>query len=393
MGAESTTTTNQTNTAPAAGTQTKTAAAAPIIVASYPPDLGSSKSPVPYMLISIFETQVGTQTSNDDTSKSIRTGIERAYNAYNTITGGSTTLQGIGIGAALNGVGGAIAGGALGLFSGTALGVANSALNAAFNTQNVDYVSQAKSQIKNFSLKRNESRLSSQLALFMPESMSASYDQDFEGVSVTQALGTLGFLAQAVGARGEGQNPSKTNVSNPYLMEGISTLGSKATGSDISKLMTFATTGTVVNPQIELLYTSPVLRKFTFDFRFVPRNKTESEVLFGKETASRSNLIDLGLINLLKYFSAPILVENAGGRYYVPPAQFMLEFWYNDPTNSVKINKNLFKTKRCVLESVNLDYGPNGFAMHYDGAPVEVRMQLTFQETVMLDREAIKEGY
>jgi hypothetical protein len=344
--ADTPTTTNQTDAAPAAGTQTKTAAVTPIIVASYPPDLGSSNSPVPYMLIQIYETQVGTPTAKDATSDSIRTGIERAYNGYDTITGGSTTLQGIGIGAALNGLGGAIAGGAVGLFSGTSLGIANNALNAVFNTQNIDYVSQAKSQIKNFSLKRNDLMLSSQLALFMPESMSASYDQDFEGVSVTQALGTLGFLAQAAGSRGVGQNPSKTNVSNPYLMEGFSGLGSKLIGSDISKLMTFATTGTVVNPQIELLYTSPVLRKFTFDFRFVPRNKKESEILFGKETANRSNLIDLGLINLLKYFSAPRIVENAGGRYYIPPAQFMLEFWYNDPSNSVKINKNLFKTKR-----------------------------------------------
>lgn len=365
-----------------------------MIVASFPADLGTSSNPVPYMLIKIFETKTGTisedQLAKNDPAKSLRTGSERAWGGLTTLTGGSDTLTGAAVAVATGF--NPIAGAAVGLFSGTIASATNTTLNNVFDTNNRDYVGEAKLQIQNFALKRNQDMLSSMFALFMPEGMSASYDQDFEGISVTQALGTLGFLAQAAGSRAPGQQASKTDASNPFVAEGVAGIGSKLIGSDVSKLMTFATTGTVVNPQIELLYTSPVLRKFTFDFRLVPRSRKETEILFGKG-APITNLIDLGLINLLKYYSAPTIVENSGGRYYIPPAQFELEFWYNDPNNSVTVNKNLFRTKRCVLESVNLDYGPSGFAMHYDGAPVEVRMQLTFQETVMLDREAIKGGY
>jgi hypothetical protein len=39
-----------------------------------------------------------------------------------------------------------------------------------------------------------------------------------------------------------------------------------------------------------------------------------------------------------------------------------------------------------VLESVALDYAPNGYATHYDGAPIETRMQLIFKETTMISR-------
>lgn len=371
----------------------------PFIVKCFPPSLETSTDPTPYMLIKIFETKTGTVVSDDPTSKSIRTGAERAYKAYDIATGGSTTLQGVAVGATVGGLGGAVAGAAVGMFANLTKDVTNTTLDNIFNTVNVDYVGQAKEQIKNFSLKRNQDMQAAMLALFMPEGMSASYDQDYEGISVTQSLGMLGFLAQAAGSRAPGSDasPSKTQSYNPFIAEAAGAAGSKLIGGDITKLTQFATTGTVVNPQIELLYTSPTLRKFTFDFRFVPRNKTEADILFGKQQPSDNteqiNIPDLGLINMLKYFSAPRIVDNTGGRYFVPPAQFMLEFWYNDPTSQKRINKNLFKTKRCVLESINLDYGPNGFATHYDGVPVEVRMQLTFQETVMLDRDAIKAGY
>lgn len=372
-----------------------------IIVSSFPDDLGTSKNPIPYMLIKIFETQEGTlETPSDDpTSSSIRQGFSRVANLVETAAGGSETVAGGIVGGVVGGVRGAVAGAAVGLFSNFAMGVANNTLNNVFNTVGVDYVSAAKNSIKSFSLKRNQEMLSSTLALYMPDGMTASYDQDYEGISVTQALGTLGFLAQAAGSAKAGAPATKVDASNPFVAEGTSAVASKLLGSDISKLMTFATTGRVVNPQIELLYTSPTLRKFTFDFRLVPKNKREAEILFGKinktgneQDNPRINLVDLGIINLLKYYSAPRIVDNAGGRYFIPPAQFMIEFWYNDAGNP-KVNSNLFRTKRCVLESVNVDYSPNGYVTHYDGAPVEVRMQLSFQETVMLDREAIKAGY
>jgi hypothetical protein len=373
----------------------------PFIIRSFPANLGSSD--LPYVTIKIFETKTGIQTSSDEFSSTFRAGTQRLYAGVNAVTT-SSTLQGAALGGVLGGsIGSAALGGLAGAFSGTIAESANTLFNNLFETQGIDYVSQAKNQIKNFSLKRNESQLSGMIALFMPEGMTASYDQEYDGISITQALGAVGFVAQAAGSSKTSKTGS-VNGTNPYLAEGAMMALSKLAGGNeqLSKIGIFAQTGTVVNPQIELLYTSPVLRKFTLDFRLVPRNKSEAAILFGSidrgkagnSSAGKTYLPDMGIITMLKYFSAPKIVENVGGRYFVPPAQFQLEFYRQDPDDGGhKVNQNLFKTKNCVLESVNLDYGPNGFATYRDGVPVEVRMQLTFQETVMLDRGAILEGY
>jgi hypothetical protein len=125
-----------------------------------------------------------------------------------------------------------------------------------------------------------------------------------------------------------------------------------------------------------MLYTSPVLRRFVFDFRMVPRNRKEADDI-------------KAIIYFLKLFSAPTVPDNSTGRYFIPPAQFEIEFY--DGNNN--LNANLFKTKKCVLSSINIDFAPNGYATFDDGMPVETRMQLTFQETAIIDRTAVGEGY
>lgn len=372
----------------------------PLFVRCFPADLGE-KSDLPYVVIKIFETKTGIVQSEDQTSQAIRAGIARGSEAINAVKTRFASVNGAILGAAIGGASGALLGFGAGLFSGTVSNTLNSTLDSLFGTQGTDYISQAKDQIKNFSLKRNESRLSGMLALFMPEGMTASYDQEYEGISITQALGAVGFLAQAMGAA-KTSKTGRIDGPNPYLAEASSVAAGKLGGDQIAKVGIFAQTGFVVNPQIELLYTSPTLRKFTLDFRLVPRSRDEAELIFGKidrgpkgdAAVGKQNLQDFGIITMLKYFSAPKIVENVGGRYFIPPAQFQLEFWRPSENKAgPRINQNLFRTKNCVLESVNLDYGPNGFATYRDGVPVEVRMQLTFQETVMLDRTAILEGY
>ena len=108
----------------------------------------------------------------------------------------------------------------------------------------------------------------------------------------------------------------------------------------------------------------------------IPRNARESEAI-------------AAIIKNLKFFASPTIPDNSTGRYFIPPAQFEIEFY--DGKNN--LNDFLFKTKKCVLSGINVDYSPNGFATFRNGAPVETRLQLTFQETVIIDRAAVVEGY
>ena len=129
-------------------------------------------------------------------------------------------------------------------------------------------------------------------------------------------------------------------------------------------------TGYAVNPQIEVLYVSPKLRAFQFDFTFAPKSSKEAK-----------NVIDI--IGSLKFHSAPEILGGYSGRYFVPPATFDIGF----------SNKNLGRISSCALDRLNVDYAPNGYITFKDGMPVYIRLQLSFKELEFITKEKVKEGY
>ena len=327
----------------------------------------------PYMLIKIYETVTGEIAQPvDEFSASIRTGgntVTRLVEGFENATGVGNEAVGAVIGGSIAGVGGAVAGALLGTEAG--IEQFNSTANNLFGAIEGGLTSRAKNLVTNFAIRRNINKLSYALALFMPDGINTSYDNEYDALSMTATFGAVGLATQALAAKG------KTGEINPFINEAASRIAGALLGNeDVTRAGLFATTGQVLNPQLEMIYSSPVLRKFVFDFRLIPRNANESGLI-------------RQIIQLLKLHSAPTIPDGVGGRYLIPPAQFDIEF-YDGNGNT---NDYLFKTKKCVLASLNLDYTPNGFATFENGAPVETRMQLTFQEVSIIDRAAVAAGY
>jgi hypothetical protein len=339
-------------------------------ILKFPQSLEADGSP--YILFKIYETVTGSVQVSDATTQSIRTGAQSLGAATAAITAAipaGEELAATAIGAAAGGVVGGLVG--LAATTGPGQDTIISAGQALFGND-VDIISRSKELVKSFALKRNIEQLQLGIALFMPDGINTSYDNEYEALSLTATLGAVGFGAQALAAKG-----GSVDQTNAFIAEAAGSILSRIAGNeDLTKLGVFATTGRVINPQLEMLYTSPVLRKFTFDFRMIPRNAVEAELI-------------RAIIFNLKYFASPTIPDNSTGRYFIPPAQFEIEFY--DGRNNM--NDFLFKTKKCVLSGINVDYSPNGFATFKDGAPVETRLQLTFQETVIIDRAAVAGGF
>ena len=339
-------------------------------ILKFPQSLETDGSP--YILFKIYETVTGSVQVSDATTQSIRTGAQSLGAATAAITAAipaGEELAATAIGAAAGGVVGGVVG--LAATTGPGQNTIISAGQALFGTD-VNIISRSKELVKSFALKRNIEQLQLGIALFMPDGINTSYDNEYEALSLTATLGAVGFGAQALAAKG-----GSVDQTNAFIAEAAGSILSRIAGNeDLTKLGVFATTGRVINPQLEMLYTSPVLRKFTFDFRMIPRNAVEAELI-------------RAIIFNLKYFASPTIPDNSTGRYFIPPAQFEIEFY--DGRNNM--NDFLFKTKKCVLSGINVDYSPNGFATFKDGAPVETRLQLTFQETVIIDRAAVAGGF
>lgn len=111
-------------------------------------------------------------------------------------------------------------------------------------------------------------------------------------------------------------------------------------------------TGTVLNPNMELLFTGPRLRTFAFNFKMTPR--------FPKEAAEIRDII-----KTFKKYAAPIKSDSE--LFLQTPHIFKIEYLYNNDGKTQIQHPYLNKIKHCALTSFNVNYTPEGSYMTYDG--------------------------
>tara|TARA_Y100001970_G_scaffold264805_1_gene351777 strand:- start:735 stop:2009 length:1275 start_codon:yes stop_codon:yes gene_type:complete len=121
------------------------------------------------------------------------------------------------------------------------------------------------------------------------------------------------------------------------------------------------TSGQVFNPNMEVLFSGPAIREFSFEFQFAPRNDSESRTV-------------LQIIRFFKQGMAPIRSE--GKLFLKTPNVFELKY-----THKGGEHKGLNKFKECALTRCNVDYTPDGnYSTFEDGVMTSYKMQLDFQE-------------
>lgn len=229
------------------------------------------------------------------------------------------------------------------------------------------------------------------IALYIPDTVNVQYNTSYDSFNMADALGTPYFLAQGATSLLDAfkNNPNtasgKANAAanDPFVRAGIAkALGGKlglGNADDLNALGQFKG-GYAENPQTQVLFKKINFRSFQFDFVLTPHTKEESEAI-------------KKIIYAFKYASAPEFRKNGDqgfsqSLFMTVPDIFKIKFLYNG-----KENENVNKIGDCVLESISVDYAPNGWSTFNDGAPVQTRLTLQFQETMLIDKNRIKEGY
>jgi hypothetical protein len=234
-------------------------------------------------------------------------------------------------------------------------------------------------------LTRKTRRAAGTISLYMPDTVNQTVVNDYDQVSLTQALGNAGLVMQAGGSLLKG-------MADAAMSENVSlgqTLGSAAGaevggalaektgafGQGITDVLLFSA-GYAQNPQVELLFKSIQNREFLFDFKFVPRNKSEATTI-------------IKIIQAFRFFAAPEIPKTGNGRYFVPPSEFDIVFMVGSGRNA-----NLPQISTCVLQGIDINYGSAGqWTAFKDGMPVEISMQLRFKEVEIMHKELITQGY
>ena len=237
---------------------------------------------------------------------------------------------------------------------------------------------------------RTTRRTTDTVALYMPDTLTFTDNQRYGELEMggTVASGAMSAIAGGIETyrAGGDVNAIGRNLS-PFVYNAITqnSLVTGALGQNISTFL-FAASGLAKNPMMEVLYTSPQLRTFRFDFMFYPRSEAEAKEVYE-------------IIERIRFHQAPEYLKNSGGFYLIPPSEFDIKFMYNGQENP-NIPKILGS---CVLESVDLDFAPNGFAAYESvgqnsptkggtGTPVATRLSLSFKETTIVTKQDFETG-
>ena len=174
--------------------------------------------------------------------------------------------------------------------------------------------------------------------------------------AATQLAGVLG--PTAVGAIAK-----KLGGTAAGLLALGGTTGGVITGLSVAS-------GKTVNPHMAVVYQGVNFRTHAFSYKFIARNATESDLI-------------RRLINTFKYHMHPSYVP--GNLAFNYPDEFEIEF-----ANSV--SPYLYQIGTCVLTSMNVNYNGEAMPLFFQDtqAPVSIAIDLQFQETHILTKDAFE---
>ena len=239
----------------------------------------------------------------------------------------------------------------------------------------------------NFTISPQTTQARAVISLYMPDTVSQSYDSSYNTTEYGDTLGTLRAISQVGGKIGGIKNAGqlgsflKSEFSTDPAVTYLATKAASALGVPGAKeigTLALKGQGYAINPQVQMIYQGIGLRSFSLNFTFTPKSAQETQE------------IDK-IIRMFKYHFAPSLQAGAqtstDSMFLIPPALFNVVFMKNGSENPY-----LPKYGDCVLKNIEVNYAPNGWAAFDSGAPVQATLSLQFEETQILDKEKIKQG-
>ena len=239
------------------------------------------------------------------------------------------------------------------------------------------------------------SRITDSIALYLPANVTSDYGMKYD----TAQMGVIGFAAAS--GLDFAQNMSADNfegaaralkgavgsVGEEVVQRALAGIADMATGGEADTYgLANKIFGRATNPYMEVIFEHANLRKFTYNFTFQPKDQKE-----------RDDVQDI--IKTFRFHMAPEL-QSQNMRFMGIPATFDIHYMYQQAEANVPHdwrtateNQYFNKIATCVLENCTVDYTSEGVRTFRDGSPTVITMRLEFQETEMITKELIDQGY
>lgn len=219
-------------------------------------------------------------------------------------------------------------------------------------------------------------RTTDTIALYMPDTLKFSYGQTYKNLELGGKVGSLVGAGAFAASTYNTLKGGDTNNIATFAAQGAAELSN----APLFKALATSATGVVKNPMLEVIYSQPNLRQFSFSFMFYPRSEKEAEQV-------------QKILDRLRFHQAPEIKNNTGGFFLIPPSEFDISFMYNG-----RPNPNIDRVSTCVLTNIAVDYAPKGFHAYEvggendpklgrTGMPVGIGVTLSFLETQIITKE------
>jgi len=227
--------------------------------------------------------------------------------------------------------------------------------------------------------------ISDSIVLYTPaDSLKFGYGAQYD----MPATGIAGLIGQGIGDFRDTEGfVEKLKSMGSTSKDAIQQIGRKALFGAASLLPGFEGAeaaydkafGQAVNPQMEVVFQSVPFRTFEFPFEFAPKNPKE------KDNVHK-------IINMFKFHMLPEY-QGATKGYFNTPSEFQITYLYRE-----SINTYIPRVSRCVLETMDVDYAPEGVISSFipdeqGAAPTLATMKLNFKETEIMTKERIADGF
>ena len=220
------------------------------------------------------------------------------------------------------------------------------------------------------------------IIMYMPEDVQSMYSQKWGGAD----FGSLAAgLLQAAGTE---VNAGAMIETIPGLMtsgafKAIQELTNKITGSSISINQAMGgVSGTILNPNTEMMYDGPNLRTFDLTFKLVAYDQEESlRIRRICNTFKKAMLPSFGGAALFNQ------IDGAGNLITIPNV-CQVSFMHGP-----NLHPYLSQYKTCAIADVSVNYTADGsYATYDDGAPVATQLKVSFKEMKNIFAEEIRMG-
>lgn len=212
------------------------------------------------------------------------------------------------------------------------------------------------------------------IGLYMPPSLKASYKAMYSEIKdLDKWLTAQGQEAFRSGSKlFSGEKGSLADLASQVGLAGAQVMGDSTAGAQLEFQLK-----KLLNPQMTQAFNGMSFRSFQFDYQLMAKSPAESEAINN-------------IIYAFKYYMHPGIdgAFDDTSVYLEYPEVFIIKLFSPE-------TKYLFRTDRCVLTDVDVDYAGSGVPSFFNrtGAPVDVRLTLRFVEMTHLTKQDIAKGY